>query len=163
VLIRVDLNWTIEVIVGFFVSSVILAVVILSYLKIRHIKIKSLFYLRLSFLLIGLYFLFEAIADLFLNIFLARLYNLLLPLIIISFLIGVTYSKKESVYSVSLILICFLVPIFYISALLPDSFEIIVVSGFDYQKIITKGLFDLLIVIFYIITCVLGYHWGFLI
>jgi len=159
----VELNWTIEVIVGFFVSSVIVAAVILSYLKIKHIKIKSLFYLRLSFFLSAMYFLFEAIADLFLNLFLARFYNFLLPLIIISFLIGVTYSKKESVYSVSLILIIFLVPIFYISALLPESFEIIVVSGFDYQKILTKGLFDLLIVIFYVIVGVLGYYWGFLI
>jgi len=163
VLIRVDLNWTIEVIVGLFVSAVILTAVILSYLKLKHLKIKSLFYLRLSFLLSALYFLFEAIADLFLNLFLASFYNSLLPLVVLSFLIGITYSKKESIYSVSLILICFLVPIFVISAFLPGTFEIIVVSGFNYQKIISSELFDLLISIFYVITAVLGYYWGFLI
>jgi len=150
------------VIVGFFISAVIIPIVILSYLKLKHIKIKSLFYLRLTFLLWGFYFLFEAFADLFLNINLARLYSFFLPLAFISFLFSVTYSKKESVYSVTLILICFLVPIYSISAFLPDSFEIITVSGFDYQKITTKGLFDLLIVIFYIITGALGYYWSFL-
>lgn len=67
-----ELNWTIEVIVGFFVASVIITVAILSYLKLKYIKLKSLFYLRLTFLLMGLCFLFEAIADLFLNLFLAR-------------------------------------------------------------------------------------------
>ena len=161
-LIRVELNWTIEVIVGFFIAAVIIPIVILSYLKLKHIKIKSLFYLRLTFLLWGFYFLFEAFADLFLNINLARLYSFFLPLAFISFLFSVTYSKKESVYSVTLILICFLIPIYSISAFLPDSFEIIAVSGFDYQKITTKGLFDLLIVIFYIITGALGYYWSFL-
>jgi len=163
VLNRVDLNWTIEVVVGFFVSSVIIVVVILSYLKLRHIKIKSLFYLRLSFFSTALYFLFEAIADLFLNIFLASLNNFFLPFSSIFFLIGVTYSKKESFYSVSLIVLCFLMPIFYIYAFLPDSFEIIVVSGFNYQKIITKGSLDILIIIFYIIPAVLGYYWAILI
>ena len=162
-LIRVDLNWTIEVVVGFFVSSVIITVAILSYLKLKHIKVKSLFYIRLSFLLSGLYFLLEAIADLFLNIFLARLYHFIYPLIVISFLIGVTYSKKESVYSISLILIFILLPILYITTFLPDVLEIIHVSEFDYLKIIEKGMLDLLIILFYILTGVLSYYWGFLI
>jgi len=151
------------VIVGLFVSFIILTAVILSYLKLKHIKIKSLFYLRLSFFLGALYFLFEAIGDLFLNLFLASFYNSIYPFIVLSFLIGITYSKKESIYSVSLILICLLVPIFIISAFLPDTFEIMVVSGLNYQKIISNGLFDLLLFIFYTITGVLGYYWGFLI
>jgi len=163
VLIRVDLNWTIEVIVGLFVSAVILTAVTLSYIKLKHIKIKSLFYLRLSFFFSALYFLFEAIADLFLNLFLASLYNSLFPLVVLSFLIGVTYSKKESIYSVSLILICFFVPVYVIVAFLPDTFEILVVSGLNYQKIISNELFDLLIFVFYAITAVLGYYWAFLI
>ena len=162
-LIRVDLNWTIEVIVGLFVSAVILTAVTLSYIKLKHIKIKSLFYLRLSFFFSALYFLFEAIADLFLNLFLASLYNSLFPLVVLSFLIGVTYSKKESIYSVSLILICFFVPVYVIVAFLPDTFEILVVSGLNYQKIISNELFDLLIFVFYAITAVLGYYWAFLI
>jgi len=163
VLIRVDLNWTIEVIVGLFVSAVILTAVTLSYIKLKHIKIKSLFYLRLSFFFSALYFLFEAIADLFLNLFLASLYNSLFPLVVLSFLIGVTYSKKESIYSVSLILICSFVPVYVIVAFLPDTFEILVVSGLNYQKIISNELFDLLIFVFYAITAVLGYYWAFLI
>ncbi|GAG75792.1 unnamed protein product, partial [marine sediment metagenome] len=61
-----------------------------------------------------MYFLFEAIADLFLNLFLAGFYSSLYPLVVLSFLIGITYSKKESIYSVSLILICFLVPVYVI-------------------------------------------------
>jgi len=159
----VDLNWTIEVIVGFFVSAIILTAVILSYLKLKRIKIKSLFYLRMSFLFLALYFLFEAIADLFLNLLLASFYSSLQPLITLSFLIGITYSKKESIYSVSLILICFLVPIYVISAFLPGTFKIIVVSGFNYQKIISNDFFDILIFIFYAITAFLGFYEGFLI
>ena len=158
-----ELNWTIEVIVGFFVSAVIITAVILSYLKLKHIKIKSLFYLRLSFFISALYLLFEAIADLFLNLFLASFYNSIYPLVVLSFLIGITYSKKESIYSVSLILICFLDPIYIIFAFLPGTFEIIVVTGFNYQKIISSELFDILIVIFYAITAVLSYYWSVLI
>ena len=162
-LIRVDLNWTIEVIVGLFVSAVIITAVVLSYSKLKHIKIKSLFYLRLSFIFSALYFLFEAIADLFLNLFLASLYNSLYPLVVLSFLIGITYSKKESIYSVSLILICFLVPVYTIIAFLPDTFKVIVVSGFNYQKIVSNELFDLLLLIFYAITAILCIYWGLLI
>ena len=158
-----ELNWTIEVIVGLFVSSVLLTAVILSYFKLKHLKIKSLFYLRLSFFFSAMYFLFEAIADLFLNLFLAGFYNSLYPIIILSFLVGITYSKKESIYSVSLILICFLVPIYIILAFLPGTFKIIVVSGFNYQKIISNELFDIIVVIFYAITVVLGYYWSFLV
>jgi len=159
----VDLNWTIEVVVGLFVSSVMIAVVILSYLKLRHIKARSLFYIRLSFILTGVYFLLEAISDILLNLFLARFYHLLFPLIVITFLIGVTYSRKETVYSLSLILICLLVPIFYIFTFIPDSFQIILAPDFGYLKIIEKGMFDLLISLCYFLIAVLSFYWAFLI
>lgn len=160
---RLELNWTIEVIVGFFVSSVMLTAVLLSYLKLRHMKMKSLLYLRLSFFCGALFFLIEAIADLTLNFFLAGLYNFIFPLITILFLIGVSYSRKDSGYSLSLILLCLLAPIVYVSAFFPGTFEILVAPGYNYQKIISKGLFEFIIVIYYFITGVLGYYWGFLI
>jgi len=157
-----ELNWTIEVIVGFFVSSVILTVVILSYIKLKHFKSKSLSYLRLSFFSASLYFLTEAIGDLFLNLFIGLLYIFIFPIVVISFLIAVTYSRKDSGYSVTLILICLLVPVMVISAFSPDSVEIIVAPIFNYQKIISTGILDLVSIIFYFITGVLGYYWGFL-
>lgn len=162
-LIKLELNWTIEVIVGFFVSNVILVAAILSYLRIKHIKIKSLFYLRLSFFFSAMFFLSEALADLSLNFFLGALYNFFFPLAIISFLIGVTYSKKDSGYSLTLILFCILVPVMVVAAFFPDTFIVIIAPGFNYQKFVSRGLFDLVLVIFYSITGVLGYYWGFLI
>ena len=158
-----ELNWTIEVVVGLFLSSIILTVVILSYIKLKHIKSKSLTYLRLSFFTTFLFFLTEAIGDLFLNLFINLLSNLIFPIAVISFLIGVTYSRKDSGYSVTLILICLLVPIMVIFAFFPNSVEIMIVPGFNYQKIVSKGLFDLVVILFSLVPGLLGFYWGFLI
>ena len=160
---EVELNWTIEVVVGFFVSSVILSVVILSYLKLKHIKLKSLTYLRLSFFTASLYFLTEAIGDLFLNLFIFLLSNLILPIVVISFLVGVTYSRKDSGFSITLILVCLLVPILVISAFMPNSLVIIVVPDFNYQKIVSTGMFDFVNILFSLVPGVLGFYWGILI
>ncbi|GAG91540.1 unnamed protein product, partial [marine sediment metagenome] len=50
-----------------------------------------------------------------------------------------------------------------ISAFSSNSVEIIIAPVFNYQKIVSTGILDLVSVILYFVTGVLGYYWGFLI
>jgi len=158
-----ELNLTIEVITGSLVVFILLGMLILSYLKLRHAQMKSLFFIRLSWLFMAMFFLVEVFSDLFLNVFLARLYNLFLIPMVFFYLIGINYSKKESVYSVSLIILLLLVPIFCILAFSPNSLVIIAVSGFNYLKIVSAGLFDVFVSLFTLISTILPAYWGILI
>ena len=98
------LNWTPEVVVEIFASLTIFIAILLTYFEPRTKKIRSLFYIRMGMLFIGLYFVFDLLANLFLSTILARLYPIMLFPGSMSFIIGINYMIKESFNSIILML-----------------------------------------------------------
>jgi len=98
------LNWTPEVIVEIFASITILIAVLLTYFEPRTKKIRSLFFIRMGMISMGLFFVFDLLANLFLSTILARLYPITLFPTSIFFIIGINYMFKESFNSIFLII-----------------------------------------------------------
>jgi len=98
------LNWTPEVLVEIFASITIFIAVLLTYFEPRTKKIRSLFYIRMGMFFMGLYFVFDLLANLFLSTILARLYPVMLFPTSMFFIIGINYMIKESFNSIILML-----------------------------------------------------------
>ena len=152
------LNWTPEVIVEIFTSTTIFIAVLLTYFEPRTKKIRSLFFIRMALIFMGLYFVFDLLANLFLSTTLARLYPLMLFPTSMFFIIGINFMIKESINSFILIiafgagvLLCYL-------AFQPD------VVGFEvewgYLNVNPVGMFEVLedFLAFFIFIPV--FYWG---
>jgi len=98
------LNWTPEVIVEIFTSITIFVAVLLTYFEPRTKKIRSLFFIRMALIFMVLYFVFDLLANLFLNTTLARLYPIMLFPTTMFFIIGINFMIKETINSIILIL-----------------------------------------------------------
>jgi len=156
------LNWTIEVISGLNVSIFLLIMSILLILKLRDIRSKSLLYFKLTFIITILYFSIEALGDLFLFIYFTLIaYFLVIPMLVF-FILFFNLSKKDSPYSLSLIIVSIICPIYIISSFLQGALKIIFVSEFQYYKITSFGFFDFLSYTLLISLFIYIAYWGIL-
>jgi len=116
----------------------VLFIALLTYKTPKTKKLKSLFYIRLSFLTISITGFISAFSMLFMNTFLSELSVISLFVATVFLIIGINYSMKDSFFSISLIptfclgtLLCYLV-------LQYDMVEISSISG--YQILYWGGL-----------------------
>ena len=152
------LNWTPEVIVEIFTSITIFIAVLLTYFEPRTKKIRSLFFIRMSLIFMGLYFVFDLLANLFLSTTLARLYPIMLFPTSMFFIIGINFMIKETINSIILILafgagvlLCYL-------AFQPD------VIGFEFEwgylNVNPVGMFEVLEDFLTFLLFIPVFYWG---
>ena len=153
-----ELNWSPEVIIDLIIATILLVIVILTYIMPKTKKITSLFYIRLAMFSMSLYFLFEAISFLFMSIFLHRIHTILIFPTTIFIVIGINYTMKESFMSITFIaafglgiLICYL-------AFQPDTIKTAFENG--YPTIIWIGLIAIIAILIELILLIAGFYWG---
>ena len=88
------LNWTPEVIVEIFTSTIIFIAILLTYFEPRTKKIRSLFFIRMGMISMVLFFVLDLLANLFLSTILARLYPIMLFPTVVFFVIGINFMIK---------------------------------------------------------------------
>ncbi|MHA1191931.1 MAG: hypothetical protein ACTSP9_06495 [Promethearchaeota archaeon] len=152
------LNWTPEVIVEIFTSMTIFVAVLLTYFEPRTKKIRSLFFIRMALISMVLYFVFNLLANLFLNTTLARLYPIMLFPTSMFFIIGINFMIKETINSISLIiafgagvLLCYL-------AFQPDAVGFEVEWG--YLNVNPVGIFEVLEDFLAFLLFIPVFYWG---
>jgi len=144
-----DLNVNPISVAELIVGIIALFIALLSYFIPKTKKIKSLFYIRLSFLSISITLILSGLSMLYMNIFLSELSAIFVFIATIFLIIGINYSMKDSFFSISLIpafclgtLLCYL-------SLQYDMIEISYASG--YQILQWGGLLG-----------IIGYTFGFI-
>ena len=152
------LNWTPEVIVEIFTSTTIFIAVLLTYFEPRTKKIRSLFFIRMALIFMGLLFVFDLLANLFLSTTLARLYPIMLFPTSMFFIIGINFMVKETINSIFLILafgagvlLCYL-------AFQPDA------VGFEFEwgylTVNPVGMFEVLEDFLVFLLFIPVFYWG---
>ncbi len=152
------LNWTPEVIVEIFTSTVILIAILLMYVTPRTKNIKSLSYIRLALFFMGMLFTLDLLANLFLITLLSRISGLMLFPSAVFFAIGINYTIKETSNSPFLIIVVGLGVLFCYFAFQPGAI------GFEYKggylNVNWIGLYELVGSIFIFFVGSASFYWG---
>ncbi len=152
------LNWTPEIIVEIFTSSIILIATLLMFITPRTKNIKSLSFIRVALFFMGMLFALDLLANLYLNQFLSRICGLMLFPSAVFFAIGINYTIKETFNSPFLLIAVGLGILYTYLAFQPGAvrFEI---EG-DYLNLNWIGLYELggLIFIFFVGSA--SFYWG---
>ena len=152
------LNWTPEVIVEIFTSTIILIALILMYVTPRTKNIKSLSYIRLGLFFVGMLFTLDVLANLFLNPLLCRISGLMLFPSAVFFAIGINYTIKETSNSPFLVIIIGLGVLFCYLAFQPGAVGVELVEGHLNMNWI--GLYELVGSIFIFFVASASFYWG---
>ena len=99
-------NWTLEVVIDFIASAILLIASVLSHVEPKTKKIRSLLFIKISIFLMAMYFCIDGLTILFVNEILSRISAIVMFLSGISIIIGINYVIKESYKSIILILNC---------------------------------------------------------
>ncbi|GAI68058.1 unnamed protein product, partial [marine sediment metagenome] len=152
------LNWTPEVFVEVFTSTVILIAIILMYITPRTKNIKSLSYIRLALFFMGMLFTLDLLANLFLLTLLSRISGLMLFPSAMFFAIGINYTIKETSNSPILIIVIGLGVLYCYFAFQPGA------VGFEYNggylNVNWIGLYELVGSIFIFFVGSASFYWG---
>ena len=151
-------NWTIEVISSFGFSIMMLITAIISYTSPKTKKIRSLFLIRLVFLFLALFMLFDGLSVLFSNEWFSRISGMILLPVNIFLIISVNFTLKESYYSIGLVLVCSLGILLVYFGLQPDAVGISIEMG--HPRIDWRGSFNVMGILFSSITAVYFFYWG---
>jgi hypothetical protein len=152
------LNWTPEVIVEIFTSTVILIAIMLMYVTPRTKNIKSLLYIRLALFFMGMLFTLDLLANLFLITLLSRISGLMLFPSALFFAIGINYTIKETSNSPFLIIVIGLGVLFCYLAFQPGAVGIEFEGGHLNMNWI--GLYELVGSIFIFFVGSASFYWG---
>ncbi|MFX1500163.1 MAG: hypothetical protein ACFFDH_04265 [Promethearchaeota archaeon] len=154
-----ELNWTLEVISTFIAGSVLLITAILPFHSKKVSKLRSIFYLKLVWYFVTLFFYIESLSYLFLSIFLNRLHSLLLIPPTIFLICSINYTTKETIYSKNLILLVGAAVLYVYLVFQPESF--VISYKYSFYTIKWMGLFDIVAGIFQVISLVYLFIWGY--
>ncbi|MBD3342520.1 MAG: hypothetical protein GF353_25700 [Candidatus Lokiarchaeota archaeon] len=152
------LNWTPEVIIDILLAIILFILAVLTYEIPTAKKIKSLFHIRLGFTCFSLFFLFEGLSFLFMNIFLNQIHSLILLPMAFFFFIGINYIMRDSAVSMNLIpLFLFSIPFIYL-IFLPESY--IYTFEYGYLTISWSGLLFIVGIVIQLILATMVFYWG---
>jgi len=151
-----DLN--LYVIISFIAGIITLIAVVFFYISPKTKRITSLFYIRLSMAIMGISLILDAISALLLNIYFSIASAILLIPIAIFLSIGITYTIKESYYSINLIFISgFGVLLIYLT-FQPGAVKLTKEEGI--QMVSWVGLFGFISDILTFIILANTFYWG---
>jgi len=152
------LNWTPEVIVEIFTSTIILIATLLMYITPRTKNIRSLSYIRLGLFFMGMLFMLDLLANLFLITLLSRISGLMLFPSAVFFVIGINYTIKETSNSPFLIIIIGLGVLYSYLAFQPGAVGFELVGG--HLNLNWIGLYELVGSIFIFFVACASFYWG---
>jgi hypothetical protein len=152
------LNWTPEVVVVFITTGILLFSAVLTYTSPRTKKILSVTYFRTALIFISLFFLFEGISILFLNLVITRIYTLFNAVGIIFFLIGISHTMKESLNSIGLMVVVILLALLLYLTFQSEVAVIVVEAGYITTKII--GFYSVIGDVLFSIAFIYVFYWG---
>ena len=152
------LNWNIEALLDFIFSFSIIITSIISYTSPKTKKITSLSFIRLGFLFLGLFMLFDGLAILFVNEFFSRFNGILLFPTALFIIIGVNYTFRETYYSIGLLLVCSLGALLFYFGFQPGAVGISTDIG--YPRIDWRGMFNVMGMLFTAISTFYLLYWG---
>ncbi|TFG18321.1 MAG: hypothetical protein EU531_00705 [Promethearchaeota archaeon] len=152
------LNWNIEVIIDFITAIFGIILTIITYYSPKAKKIKSLFFIRLGFILFWVFILTDGLSFLFLNKILGLLSGLLIIPATLFIIIGLNYTMKENIYSYGLIIVAGLSSLLIYSGFLPGAVYIEFQSG--YLRVAWGGLFGILGMVLTGIAMLYLFYWG---
>ncbi|MHA1192084.1 MAG: hypothetical protein ACTSP9_07280 [Promethearchaeota archaeon] len=152
------LNWTPEVIVEIFTSANILIATLLMYIIPRAKKVKSLSYIRLGLFFMGMLFVLDLLANLFLITLLSRICGLMLFPSAVLFAIGINYTIKETYYSPFLLIAVGLGVLYCYLAFQPGAVGVEFEGG--YLNVNWIGLYELVGLFFIFFVGSASFYWG---
>lgn len=152
-----DLNWTPEVIVDFINGLLFLIGGLFCFKKKILKENKTKFYLKLVWISLSLFFIFEGLSYLLLNTTLGTFYAILTVLATIFLLMAINYNYKEKFHSKSLYMVFILGGFLIFLAFQPNAAQIVLEYG--YYTIIWLGLFNVIGIIFIFIFSILFFVW----
>jgi len=152
------LNWTPEVVVVFITTGILLFSAVLTYTSPRTKKILSVTYFRTALIFISLFFLFEGISILFLNLAITRIYTLFNAVGTIFFLIGISHTMKESLKSIGLMVVVILLALLLYLTFQSEVAVIVVEAGYITTKII--GFYSIIGDVLFSIAFIYIFYWG---
>ncbi len=153
-----NLNWTPEAIVDLIVAIIILSASILTYIAPKTKKIKSLFYLRLGIMFMGIFLLLEGFSFIFGSILLNQIHTITIFFAALFTLIGINYTMKENFLSINLIpILCLGIPLVYLTF---QPGMIVHSSEYGYPTIIWRDLLFIVGNIFQFYVACAVFYWG---
>ncbi len=152
------LNWTPEVIVEIFTSTIILIATLLMYITPRTKNIRSLSFIRLGLFFMGLLFMLDLLANLFLNTLVSRISGLMLFPSAVFFAIGINYTIKETSNSPFLIIAVALGVLYCYLAFQPGAVGLEIEGG--YLNMNWMGLYELGGSFFILFVGSASFYWG---
>jgi len=154
-----DLNWTPEVFGEFIAAIFCLSCVLLIIYSSKVKNIKSLFYIKLSFICMALFFFLSGLSILFLDVLLNKISVMFLFPASILVIIGITNIMKDSFFSLSLVAVLSLGPLLFYLIYQPNMIQISISNG--YRTLIWVGLFQVITYILMFIYFFSVLYWGF--
>ncbi|MFX1569489.1 MAG: hypothetical protein ACFFCV_14095 [Promethearchaeota archaeon] len=152
------LNWTPEIIVEIFASSIILIATLLMFITPRTKNIKSLSYIRVALFFMAMLFILDLLANLFLNLFISRICGLMLFPSAVFFAIGINYTIKETSNSPFLLIAVGLGILYTYLAFQPGAVRFEIEGG--YLNVNWTGLYELEGLIFIFFVGSASFYWG---
>ncbi len=154
------LNWTIYVISTFITGSILLFTAIYTFRSKELRNIRAIFFLRLTWNFLALFFYIEGLSNLFLNktINIIHALTLIFPTLFLIFCIN--YVKKEIIYSRGLILVFGIVVLYCYLVFQPESIVIVIEEGV--LTIAWRGPFEIIALIISTILPIYLLYWGYI-
>ena len=153
-----ELTITPEFFIDLIVTSICFTAAYLTYIEPRVKKIKSLFYIRLGIIFMGLFFLLDGLSILYLSSLVSLFSAYMLVPTTIFLTIGINFIFKETYNSFLLIIEASLGSVLVILSLLPNSvlFEL----EYGYITVNWAGPFSFVGDFYLLIPLILVFYWG---
>jgi len=151
------MNWTPVVIVDFLLATIILVGGLWSLRYSENVKIKTIKYLRATWITLAIFYYLEAISFLFLDLFWGRIYGLLGFVAYGIFIIAINYNFKDKFLSIWLFIVIAFGCIATYLAFQPDA--VIIETRNGYYQIIRTGYFEILISMIIIVFALTSLGW----
>jgi len=151
------MNWTPVVIVDFLLATIILVGGLWSLRYSENVKIKTIKYLRATWITLAIFYYLEAISFLFLDLFWGRIYGLLGFVLMAFFIIAINYNFKDKFLSIWLFIVIAFGCIATYLAFQPDA--VIIETRNGYYQIIRTGYFEILISMIIIVFALTSLGW----
>jgi hypothetical protein len=152
------LNTNPEVIIDFITGTIFLISATISCIKSRIMRVKPLLFFGIFLFFMALYFFIEALSFLLMDLFLARIYSILIFPATIFLIIGIDYETKETINIGKISLTCSLGFIGVYLAFQPNSVQTTIEGG--YPTIIWIGDFEIIAILMVLLPLLLALQWG---
>ena len=137
------LNWTPLVIANFIIGSLSLVLGLWSLRYSENVKNKTIKYLKATWITMGIFFYMEAVSNLFLDLFLGRIYGIIGFVVMALLIIAISYNYRDRFLSIWLLItIAFGIITVYLAFTQPNVAKIEMIDG--YYRIVWTGLFEIL-------------------